>query len=146
MENMYKIRFNLERGENYLKWEISKPNGEVSYLSPELYDITLYNSTLKNNSKSSNKIYNGANKFVCAWVECEDINVEYVSEYELTDEYEKISFNPKTKPYWFNGIGENIDGLFFEELKTNKNKIYEKVKIKSNGGGELIHQDQLNYG
>jgi len=111
---------------------------QLFYLSPELYDITLYNSTLKNNSKSSNKIYNGANKFICVWVECEDINIEYVSEYELTDEYEKISFNPN------NGIGENIDGLLFEELKTNKNKIYEKVKIKSNG--ELIHQDQLNYG
>jgi len=26
---MYKIRFNLGRGENYLKWKITKPNGEV---------------------------------------------------------------------------------------------------------------------
>ena len=30
----YKIRFNLGRGENYLKWKVTSPNGAVNYYEP----------------------------------------------------------------------------------------------------------------
>lgn len=136
---MYKFRFNLGRGKNYLKWKVIGPSGEVYYLSPELYNIRLHNCTLKNRSKSANKIYNGSHKFICAWIECESI--EFNDSEELISDFEKISYNPRINPYWVNGIGENIDGLFFEELTTNNNKIYEKVIIN-----EVNHLKQYDYG
>ena len=29
-----KVRFNLGRGQNYLKWKVVYPNGDVEYISP----------------------------------------------------------------------------------------------------------------
>ena len=60
----FKVRFNLGRGENYQKWQITNnSNGEVSYLVPESFNLELRGCTLRNQKGAADKIYEGANKF-----------------------------------------------------------------------------------
>lgn len=48
---MYKVRFHLGRGENYMKWQISELGGKPAYFKPEDVNLNLIKCTLKNNKK-----------------------------------------------------------------------------------------------
>ena len=67
-KNKYKVRFNLGRGDNYMKWKVSTPSGEATYHNPDDVLIIMKGCKLFNQKGSANKIYEGANKTVCAWV------------------------------------------------------------------------------
>jgi hypothetical protein len=54
----YKIRFNLRRGVNYLKWEIISSDGIISYYSPTEVQLVLKECELKN-KKNQPKEYTG---------------------------------------------------------------------------------------
>lgn len=120
---MYKVRFNLGRGKRYMTWKITKPNGEVDYLNPKEVFLVLSNCTLKNNKNTARKIYEGANKRVCAYVLCEDVEVLESRDYEIGD---KITYNPRVKPNWFNVSGEDIDGANINKIVSDKYTLYEK--------------------
>ena len=71
----YKIRFNLGRGENYLKWKITSPNGDVNNYEPTEVCLHMENCKLVNQKGSAQKIFDGANKTVCAWIESETVTI-----------------------------------------------------------------------
>ena len=71
----YKIRFNLGRGENYLKWKVTSPNGDVNYYEPNDVCLHMENCKLVNQQGTANKIFDGANKTVCAWIESETVTI-----------------------------------------------------------------------
>jgi hypothetical protein len=126
MGKKIKVRFNLGRGENYMKWKIEYPSGQVSYYSPTSIQLILKGCTLKNGRKTAIKIFNGENKSVCAWVLCEDIQVCYGSLKSFDDmELNRLKYNPKKLPFWtMNDDEQSMDGQKFEEIGSVDNKLY----------------------
>jgi len=116
----YKIRFNLGTGENYLKWKVTAPNDGVNYYDPK--DVCLYmeNCKLVNQQGTAQKIYDGANKTVCAWIECETI---IIFEPLLIAKGIKVTFNPRVQPNWVCD-GEIVDKGRYETLYTFENGVY----------------------
>ena len=128
MGKKIKVRFNLGRGENYMKWKIEYPSGQVSYYSPTSIQLILKGCTLKNGRKTAMKIFNGENKTVCAWVLCEDITVRY-SGFEQFDDPElklqRLKYNPKRLPFWTIGDSDVcIDGATIDEIATVDSKLF----------------------
>lgn len=122
---MYKIRFNLGRGKNYKKWKIVNPDKTIQIIDPRDFNILLMNATLCNNKKSALKIFNGANKSVCAWIEAEEIMIQSSNNkfIEGIDLKEEISYNPRVKPYW-QYKGGDCDNKNFESIITKENKVF----------------------
>ena len=118
------VRYNLSRGVNYMKWKITYPDKSFEYREPSETSLIMTNCFLRNQSGTANKIYNGSYKTVCAWIECEAI--EILNIFEDESPYSKrISYNPKTKPYWrYND--ENIDSTIYDEIFTIDRKIFIK--------------------
>ena len=126
MGKKIKVRFNLGRGENYMKWKIEYPSGQVSYYSPTSIQLILKGCTLKNGRKTALKIFNGENKTVCAWVLCEDIKVCY-SRFEQFDDMNlpRLKYNPKKLPFWvMDNSDQCIDGHKFEEIGSVDSKLF----------------------
>lgn len=107
-----RVRFNLGK-KYYKKWQVTDGKEKV-YYNPEEVMLVLRNCKLHNNKRVANKIYNGSNKTVCSWIECE--SVEVLEAKELKGSF--IIYNPRIKPYWFNERGEDIDNKTFPLLCT----------------------------
>ena len=121
-----KVRFNLSRGKNFMKWKVEYPNKTSEYYDPEQVQLILTNAQLRNYKKVAEKIYNGANKSVCAWVLCDSVEIKTTDFKELNDSFDRIKYNPRIKPNWT--INKEIaDNEFIELIISENNKLY-KVK------------------
>jgi hypothetical protein len=105
----HKVRFNLSKGRNYMKWKVEFPDGNVMYYYPTGIQLVMGNCTLKNHKKTADKIYGGANKSVCAWILCDTLELK-VDDF-IQDDSTQIRYNPKVQPNWL------ING----EVSDNKN-------------------------
>ena len=96
---MYKIRFHLARGENFMKWQVKAP-GYVQYVDPAEHQIAMFNAKLKVQLGTSKKIHEGACKTVCAWVQCEEFQITRNDKIKpnVNDFY--VRFNPRHNPNW----------------------------------------------
>lgn len=102
-----KVRFSLQRGENYMKWKVVDSDGTTSYYSPCDVQLIMRGCSLKNNRKLSQKIYEGTStKNVCAWILCDSIEIRH-SDFVKESDY-KIKYNPKLAPHWM-FIGGDVD-------------------------------------
>lgn len=110
---MYKVRFNLGAGDRYMKWKITDPKGKHTYHEPSQVVLKLKGCRLYNNLDGAKKIYEGANKYVVAWVEAEE--VEVLNQRQLEVAFDKVSYNPRVAPHWLLN-GEIVDGKEFEAL------------------------------
>jgi hypothetical protein len=126
----YKVRFNLGRGENYMKWKVVDPKGVTSYYFPTGVQLRMTGCTLKNNKAAAKRIYRGeSNKVVCAWVLCEklDIITEHFSQSDTQPDAYRLKFNPRTAPNWQHEQGEHIlnaDDEYFNEITTVDYRLY----------------------
>lgn len=120
---MYKVRFNLGRGNNYMKWKIEDiKTNKAYYIDPNEVSLILVNCTLHNNRNRSEEIFLGSHKSVCSWVLCEKVLIDAPREVYG----EQIRYNPRVAPHWVHN-GDDVDGKQYDELKTNnKNIFYEK--------------------
>ena len=118
---MIKVRYNLGRGINYMKWKITYGDKTTLYYEPAQFNLRMKNCVLKNNKSTATKIFNGENKTVCAWVVCNEIDITPFKDIELSNK--TISFNPRVTPNWVSD-GVNVDNESFNELYTIGNKIY----------------------
>jgi hypothetical protein len=118
---MIKVRFNLGRGDNYRKWKIEFPDDrDPVFLDPYKVQLILEKAKLHNRKTSAEKIYKGANKFVCAWVECEDV---LVTPNRDVDSEKEVSYNPKENPFWvYKGV--DADNMKFPNLVTKGNRVF----------------------
>ena len=122
---MIKVRFNLRRGKNYKKWKIDYGNNNVICHSIDEVFLIMKNCVLSNNTKIANKIFNGANKNVCSFIVCDDIEIILKTDTILEKNDLELKYNPKVNPYWiFNDV--NYDNKTISELYTVSNKIYIK--------------------
>ena len=107
----HKVRFNLSKGKNYLKWKVEYPDGNVMYYYPTGVQLVMGECTLKNYKKTAEKIHNGANKSVCAWVLCETLELKFDD--FIMDNTTQIKFNPRVQPNWV------VDGEVSDGKKLN---------------------------
>lgn len=122
----YKVRFHLGRGKNFMKWQISSPSGKVEYYNPTETQLTLKGCVLKNSKKVAEKIFNGGEKVVCAWVLCEDIEINTLGNFiqaDNKDQSNKVRYNPRVKPNWVYG-GVVVDGYKFDKLVSVDMGLY----------------------
>ena len=118
LKDMIKVRFNLSRGRNYMKWKVEYPNGDKVYLNPDECTLIMHNTLLKNNRKVSEKIYNGHHKMVCAWVLCEHIEiVNQVNQKSTIVDNHIVRYNPRVTPNWVYQ-SNNVDNFKFGKLIT----------------------------
>lgn len=125
-----KVRFNLGAGENYMKWKIDIPGEPARYIHPDAVQLRMTGCQVKNQPGTANKIHQGANKSVCAWILCDQISI-------LTDldapsitqlkNYEQLSYNPRTQPNWLCG-GENVDGAKYDNIVSMGKTLFVELK------------------
>lgn len=111
-----RVRFNLSRGKNYMKWKVEYPDKTVEYHDPTGIQLLMRNCKLKNHKKVAEKIHKGANKEVCAWVLCEDLFVNQGT--IIKDEwggYGRLRYNPREVPHWIYK-DQMADGKSFQAL------------------------------
>lgn len=119
-----KVRFNLGRGPNYLKWKIQYPSGAVEYASPTDTQLVMTGCTLKNNRKTAEKIFRGEHKTVCAWILCDSIEIKFSGFKSFEGTFlSRAQYNPRVQPYW-TIKGSNSDNLNLGELTTEDKIIY----------------------
>lgn len=118
----YKLRFNLGKGENFMKWKLTRPDGSVDYYDPDKVVIVLHNCQLKNHRKVAERINEGANKTVCSWVKAEKATVwqAYLEEQPA----EQIRYNPRLAPYWTDSTGADIDNVELTKVITDGRRLF----------------------
>jgi hypothetical protein len=109
-----------------MKWKITHPNKEVEYIDPDEVSLTMGGCILKNNSKSAKLIFNGANKRVCATINC---NTLIISEpIDIDESYQPIRYNPRINPFWVNHLQEDIDGTEIKTVVSFGYKLWEMIE------------------
>lgn len=126
---MYRVRFHLANGPHFMHWQIKNMStGKVEYVNPEHDCLVMTNCILKNQPRTAQKIFDGADKTVCAWIQCGRWylqSVHYTREYLADAKMERIRYNPKIVPYWhFMLDGKNIDNNPFCILVTVNRRVY----------------------
>ena len=117
-----KVRFNLSAGKNYMKWKVEYPDRKPEYYDPNEVQLLLGGCTLKNHRKTAQKIYEGANKTVCAWVLCDHIQIFLAGTLKVGDK-PQFKYNPRVRPNWMWGE-EVIDGCHYHTIMSHSNKLY----------------------
>jgi hypothetical protein len=112
-----KVRFHLARGQNYMRWQV-KQGDSVQYYDPEDVILEMHEATLRNQRKTAERIMDGENKTVCAWVECESIRVNpcVPDTYPLVKDF--AHYNPRRRPYWHDSKKNNLDNSKYKALAT----------------------------
>lgn len=125
MKRKIKVRFHLGAGENYMKWRVEDMDtNQVSFICPSKYCLVLNECKLYNQKGSANKIYNGENKVVCAWIMCTSVDiVTEVTNYELIGT-NQIRYNPRVKPNWTDYMLRNIDKSEFNSIVTYGHNLF----------------------
>ncbi len=119
-----KVRFNLGRGKNYMKWKIQHPDGKIEYHSPTEVQLLMHDCILKNYKKTAQKIYDGGEKVVCAWVLCKRLAIVKSDRFTKADlDGERIRYNPRVTPNWILD-GENVDGMSVDKLVSVDFGVY----------------------
>jgi hypothetical protein len=122
---MYKIRFHLAKGKNYQKWQIKSSGGTKFYLPPSKCILKLNECKLINNKRVANKIFDGSNKSVCAWIEFKDY--ETLDVYEFADNLKQLRFNPRVLPHWFDVNKKDVDNKEYNNLLIFGKDVFEIV-------------------
>jgi hypothetical protein len=125
----YKVRFNLSRGKNYMKWKVQRPDGTIEYHSPTDVQLVMRDCTLKNYKKAAQKIYDGGEKVVCAWVLCKRLAIVKSDRFIQADlDGERVRYNPRVTPHWMLD-GENVDGMSVDKLVSVDFGLY-KINLE----------------
>lgn len=120
---MYRVRFHLANGANYMKWQIRQGN-RVMYYEPAYYQLEMIGCKLINKVNKAKKVHAAGVKDVTGWVECEDLMIN--NEISV-DNLEKLYYNPIKDIRWRreSDCGEFAwDDYEFDTLITNGKQIY----------------------
>lgn len=117
----YKVRFHLARGENYMKWQITKDQEPPSYVDPDQFRLVMGGCVLKNNKRLAREIHQGQNKKVCAWILCESLELQQADQSRIPLG-EKIMFNPRKNPFWTDGLSD-LDNKRFSWISSSGREL-----------------------
>lgn len=120
MKRSVKVRFHLLAGPNFGKWQIKYDNGDIMYVDPETSQLSMFDCKLKVRPAAAKKIFEGNEKMVCAWVECDWLRIANV--YEQKDR-SHISFNPRKSKHWL-CQGEVMDNKLVGDLFSVNRSLF----------------------
>ena len=121
----YRVRLHLAKGENFMKWQVfDKQNNTKDYFDPDLKCILMRGCVLGNQPATAQRIYDGENKTVCAWVACDEVAVVDKIPLSSISKLTHYKFNPKKNPHWFTDTHDNRDGLKFDTMITQNRAVY----------------------
>lgn len=144
---MYKVRFHLGRGKNFMKWQVTSNlnTGDgtgakhvVSYVNPQENQLAMLGCKLSLQPTAAQKIHDGANKTVCAWIECESVQVLEVNRLKPNEQDYRIKFNPRQSPNWTDGYNNIISGNEYEILFTNDRTLWVVGEAYECGTSDLV--------
>ena len=144
---MYKVRFHLGRGKNFMKWQVTSNlnTGDgtgakhiVSYINPEENQLAMLGCKLSLQPTAAQKIHDGANKTVCAWIECETVQVLDVNRLKPNEQDYRIKFNPRQSPNWTDGYNNVVSGNEYEILFTNDRTLWVVGDAYECGTSDLV--------
>jgi len=144
---MYKVRFHLGRGKNFMKWQVTSNlnTGDgtgakhiVSYINPEENQLAMLGCKLSLQPTAAQKIHDGANKTVCAWIECETVQVLEVNRIKPNEQDYRIKFNPRQSPNWTDGYNNVVSGNEYEILFTNDRTLWVVGDAYECGTSDLV--------
>jgi hypothetical protein len=118
-----KVRFNLGRGKNYMKWKVQHPDGTVEYHSPGDVQLLMHDCTLKNYKSTAKKIFDGGEKVVCAWILCKSIAIKREEFIQADLNGERVRYNPRVTPHWMLN-DSNVDGMSVDKLVSVDFGVY----------------------
>lgn len=124
-----KVRFNLGRGKNYMKWKVMYPDKPSEYLDPSQVQLVMTDCRLRNNRRTAEKIMSGQHKTVCAWVLCESIELK-TDAYYTVDDMVSLKYNPRVTPNWvYEGTSGpmNVDNIYFRSVVSDGKKLFCKL-------------------
>jgi hypothetical protein len=127
---LFRVRFHLQRGKNYMHWQISwnhnsKRGPSYMYVDPKESNIEMYGCKLINKKAAAKRVHAAGKKDVCGWVECESICVIEPEKYPL-DNLEQLRYNPIVEPSWRRDEDDgefDWDNYTFDSLVTDGNKV-----------------------
>jgi hypothetical protein len=127
---MIKVRFHLGAGPNHGKWQIINGQSRI-YIKPDGCRIVLSGCTLKNRKSTAKRIFEGAHKTVCAWIEAEHGDYSVVGDGGRT-EWAKgpLFYNPRISPNWTDSHGADLDNLFFPVILIEGRKVSYLIDIR----------------
>ncbi len=144
---MYKVRFHLGRGKNFMKWQVTSNlnTGDgtgakhvVSYVNPQENQLAMLGCKLCLQPTAAQKIHDGANKTVCAWIECESVQVLDVNRLKPNEQDYRIKFNPRQSPNWTDGYNNVVSGNEYEILFTNDRTLWVVGEAYECGTSDLV--------
>ena len=118
-----KVRFNLSAGKNYMKWKVEYPDRKPEYYDPNEVQLVLGGCVLKNHKTTAQKIHEGANKTVCAWVLCDIITIYKAGTVPTDKDCHQIKYNPRVRPNWM-WDEEVMDGCTLPTMVSEVNRLY----------------------
>ena len=121
MSKSIKVRFNLGKGQNFMKWKVQYPDGQSLYFSPSEFQLVMHDCTFKNHKSTAKKIFDGGEKVVCAWVLCKEISI--YGQQVIKDESTRVRYNPRVQPNWLLD-GEVMDNKTASKLHTIDYGVY----------------------
>lgn len=120
----YKVRFHLGRGKNYQMWQVTDNETKAKrYYNPDETSLTLLGCTLGNQVGVAKKIFDGQNKTVCAWVDCDRV-IDNMSQPDSVGTMTQYKYNPRKNPHWFTDADDNVDKKDLRIMITKNRQMY----------------------
>lgn len=121
----YKVRFHLGRGKNYQMWQVTnKATKKKRYYDPAETTLILRGCVLGNRPGVARKIFEGENKTVCAWVDCEFVDAVPRTREDNVSALTQYKYNPKKNPHWFTITNDNADKTDLQIMVTLDRRMY----------------------
>ena len=109
-----------------MHWQINDSLQEtIQYYAPNEVQLVMLDCKLVNRKATALRINQGADKQVCAWVECDKLNV-LKTNWTLSESIVlPIYYNPRKSVHWNGGdFFPNMDGMGFNSLLTIGKQIH----------------------
>jgi hypothetical protein len=127
MKTHNEVRFHLQAGVNYKKWQVKVVQGgrkvEVYYLDPTEHRLELRGCRLANNLNKAKKVNAAGKKDVSGWIECDEV----LSTGLEVDGLEKLHYNPIKDVHWRRESDEGDfvwDDSEYATLVTEGRQVY----------------------
>lgn len=117
---MIRVRFHLAPGEHHRMWQISAKGGDTRYVCPSDNQLVMRGCRLRNRRRAAEEILRGAHKMVCAWVECEEVEIAPTSAVGISS---PVLYNPRIAPHWVDD-NQDADGRSYPLLFTSGRGIF----------------------
>lgn len=122
----YEVRFHLQSGKNFRKWQVKAINGlnkQVAYYDPNEVQLELKECTLVNKLGKARKAHKAQRKDVSGWITCKEVTATQTP----TEGLERLFYNPIKNLHWRREADEGEfqwDGTQYQTLVTGGRQVY----------------------